>query len=154
MNTKLAIFIFLLSMSFSSVAQNLATAERAPRLPIENYLPDKDRLVYMGFIHSSSIPCKVSTANTIKIIESIPILDMIFFTREQFINCEKWVKDLNTQYNCMHYAANDIFQRYGVDYAPFGVLLDSKRRVLWFGHPRSLTKVRIENIITKWNTQK
>ena len=43
------------------------------------------------------------------------------------------------------------FRSFGVNYAPFGVIIDSKRKVIWFGNPKQLTE---EYILKLTNNKK
>lgn len=154
MKLFIAILLFACATSLCS-AQSLAIAERAPKLKILKTLNiGKQEFIYMGFIHSSSQPCASSTPKIVQAISKIENISPLLFTREGSEQCEKWLKELSVNKAQTHFLAHSIFKKYEVEYAPFGIILDHKRRVVWLGNPQILTKAKIEKIINKWSLQK
>ena len=105
----------------------------------------------MGFIHSSSQPCASSTPKIVQAISKIENISPLLFTREGSEQCEKWLKELSVNKAQTHFLAHSIFKKYEVEYAPFGIILDHKRRVVWLGNPQILTKAKIEKIINNFD---
>lgn len=141
---RLAILILLLSTAFAAAeAQNIATRERAPKIKpryhrwLDDAAPRQTEYTYIEFVHSTSEPCIESCR---KIRRYIDGTDRPF--RVIFITCEKPAHIDSRLHECAgEYVGTivdeegRIFDDFGVRYVPFGVLMDSKRRVLWFGNP-------------------
>lgn len=108
----------------------------------------------MGFIHSPSRPCEISAPRVVELINNYDAISAVLFTREPQGDCEQWLIDLFSDGCQVQMGADEIFQKFGVEYAPFGVILDYKRRVLWQGNPQTLDKSKIENIIQQWTLQR
>ena len=71
----------------------------------------------------------------------------IFFTKESASATVDWLLNLADERVAIRTSALDVCKRYEVRYAPFGVIIDHKRRVLWFGNPTLLDRKQIEYII-------
>ena len=135
----------------TTTAQNVATGERAPRVRGERLLgcrlPKGVEFAYIGFVHSKSAPCQASTANIIEATREIGNIPCIFFTKESATATVDWLLNLADERVAIRTSALDVCKRYDVRYAPFGVIIDHKRRVLWFGNPTLLDRKQIEYII-------
>lgn len=154
MRIKTAIlFAFLLNLGYVS-AQNVAIGERAPRVKSFKVHIEEGKYLYMGFVHSPSRPCEVSAPKVLELINSNDTLSATLFTKEGEKECEKWLVDISKSGTMVVMEADEIFHRFGVEYAPFGVILDHKQRVLWQGNPQTLDKSKIENIIQQWTSQR
>lgn len=135
----------------SALAQDVATMERVPRAKLRHWLnghiPVKSDFTYIGFIHSASVPCVDST---LRIVETAGAIGMsaIIATKESQSRVEKWLyRVTNTPHSGVLYDAAKIFEAFGIEYAPFGVIIDHKRRALWFGNPNRLTQTQIIELI-------
>ena len=149
MRTKLAILLLFAALSFTLSAQSVATGERLKRIKgIKTEVADNGYL-YIGFIHSASEPCRLSTAICRTTFASRGDIKSIFFTREKSENCSPWLKQLISNGEQVVVEASEVFSRFGIDYAPFGVIIDHKRKVVWFGNPQILSIDRLEKIINK-----
>ena len=154
MRIKTAIlFAFLLNLGYVS-AQNVAIGERAPRVKSFKVQIEEGEYLYMGFVHSPSRPCEVSAPKVLELIKSNDAISATLFTKEGEKECEKWLVDISKSGTMVVMEADEIFHRFGVEYAPFGVILDHKQRVLWQGNPQTLDKGKIENIIQQWTSQR
>ena len=154
MRIKTAIlFAFLLNLGYVS-AQNVAIGERAPRVKSFKVQIEEGKYLYMGFVHSPSRPCEVSAPKVLELIKSNDAISATLFTKEGENECEKWLVDISKSGTMVVMEADEIFHRFGVEYAPFGVVLDHKQRVLWQGNPQTLDKSKIENIIQQWTSQR
>ena len=147
--------LFLIHFATSAYAQSLATAERAPKVKaLSSVTSNKEGFIYMGFIHSTSQPCKLTTRAIIQALAPIDNISLVLFTREQPQSYATWLNKLKDSGVAIYPNAKNIFKKYGVDYAPLGVILDAMRRVLWFGNPQSLSSEEIVKIINKWTSQR
>jgi hypothetical protein len=154
MRVKLAILIFALCAWGVTTAQNVAIGERVPKVKSFKYTIDKGEYLYMGFVHSPSRPCEISAPKISELINSFDQISAVLFTREQQGECEQWLIDVFLNGSQVQMGADEIFQKFGVDYAPYGVILDYKRRALWQGNPQTLDKTKIDNILQQWTSQK
>ena len=154
MRTKTAILILFLLCSHTLLAQNTAIGERAPRLRSFRPKIEMGKFLYVGFVYSQSHPCETSVQRAMNLVEQTEELTAVLFTREQKGKCKPWLANIAQSHNIVEMEANEIFKKYGVEYAPFGVILDHKRRVLWQGNPNMLDKKKIENIIQQWTLQR
>ena len=154
MRIKSAILIIALCAWFGTTAQNIAIGERAPRVKSFKYAIEKGQFLYMGFVHSPSRPCEISAPKISELINSFDQISAVLFTREKQGECEQWL--INAFHGGTHVQmeAEEIFQKFSIDYAPYGVILDYKRRALWQGNPQTLDKTKIENILQQWTSQK
>lgn len=154
MRTKFAILLLFTTLSFTLSAQNVATGERLKRIKgVEIEVVDNGYL-YIGFIHSASEPCRLSTERCRQVLSSRSDIKTIFFSKEKCENCAPWLQQLSDNGEQVVMEASEIFRSFDIDYAPFGVIIDHKRRAVWFGHPRILNEERLENILRKHNPTK
>ena len=154
MRTKLAILLLFTALSFTLSAQNVATGERLKRIKgIKTEIAENSYL-YIGFIHSASEPCRLSTALCRTTFASHSDIKTLFFTREKRENCAPWLLQLSNNGEQVIMEASEAFRRFGIDYAPFGVIINHKRKVIWFGNPQTLDKTKIENILQQWTLLK
>ena len=154
MRIKSAILIIALCAWFGTTAQNIAIGERAPRVKSFKYAIEEGQFLYMGFVHSPSRPCEISAPKISELINSFDQISAVLFTREQQGECEQWLIDAFLGGSQVHMGTDEIFKKFGIDYAPYGVILDHKRRALWQGNPQTLDKTKIENILQQWTSQK
>ena len=154
MRVKLAILIFTLCAWGVTTAQNFAIGERVPKVKSFKYTIDKGEYLYMVFVHSPSRPGEISAPKISELINSFDQISAVLFTREQQGECEQWLIDAFLNGSQVQMGADEIFQKFGVDYAPYGVILDYKRRALWQGNPQTLDKTKIDNILQQWTSQK
>lgn len=154
MRRYVAILLLTLCAWFGTNAQNIAIGEQAPKVKSFKYTIESDKYIYLGFVHSPSRPCEVSAPKISELIESIDAISAILLTRERQGECEQWLIDMFYNGSKVYMGAGEVFDKYGVDYAPYGVILDYKRRVLWQGNPQMLDKNKIENIIEQWTLRK
>ena len=139
-----------------ALAQNLAIGERIPPLHpkyrhwVYGNIPQGYEYTYIGFVHSASVPCIEGTVHVIDIIASdVDNLRFILLTKESEEQMANWLKmcasAINTGVVCN---AEYPFRSFGVNYAPFGVIIDHRQRVLWFGNPKQLTREQLHKLTT------
>ena len=154
MRVKATILIFALCAWLGTAAQNVAIGERAPRVKSVDLSVEKGEFLYLGFVHSPSRPCEISAPKISELIGSIDEISAILFTREHQGECQQWLIDMFLGGSQVQMGADEIFRKFGIDYAPYGVILDYKRRALWQGNPHNLDKDKIENILKRWTSRK
>lgn len=142
MKKMLAILLLLPLLHAAATAQNIATGERAPKLKkvhrwLDNIQPRQTDYTYIEFVRSTSAPCLESC---LRIKDFLDHTERPF--RAVFVSCEPAehvdfrLRDCSGEYiGTILDTEGEIFDAYGVRYVPFGVIIDKRRRVLWFGNP-------------------
>lgn len=151
---KSIIFISALLFATNVTAQDVVIAERAPKINLEQCQIPDGKLLYMSFIHSTSASCIGTTLKMMDIAKQIANLNFVILTREKLVDADEWLQHIALQSNNVIFEAYDTFKLFGIEYAPFGLLLNSEHRVLWFGNPQRLDKSNLENIVSQWSSQK
>ena len=155
---KIVIILFALMCSAGAVAQNIAIGERTPKIKnphrMNGAVAQPAEFTYLGFVHSASIPCTQSLAMLAKVAEQTGAFSMMIFTKEPASaqTASTLQRYANGRFSEVHTSAKQAFDRFGVNYAPFGVIIDKKRRALWFGDPQSLNKEKIIEILDNYNS--
>lgn len=136
-----------------SVAQSIALDERTPRIRraewLNNHTPRVAEYTFIDFINSASAPCLNSVRQAQSIISGYNNISTILITREHSDALQPWVATLLSPQLGVIVADERIRKDFGVNYAPFAILLDHKRRAIWFGNPNNLDRTTIEKLITK-----
>ncbi|MEG1621790.1 MAG: hypothetical protein RR330_00300 [Alistipes sp.] len=153
MKKILWIFILLSMFSSASVAQNILLGERVPEIKSEAWLqgqePAAKPLTYIEFYHSKHKGSAASLAHLEQLARTFDTkLKIIVITNEKQANFEAQLTPYLTR-NANFGVLTDgskIFTAYGVNYLPFGVLVDAKNRALWMGNGAKLQAAQIENI--------
>ena len=148
MKRILAISISLLC-ALTAFAQNLAIGERTPPLHpkyrqwINGHVPQNCEYTYIGFVHSASIPCIGGVGHIDEIADGIDNLRILIFTKESEDNVSGWLKLHAAGRSGVACRSEYAFRSCGVNYAPFGVIIDARRRVIWFGNPKQLSREKL-----------
>lgn len=138
-------------------AQNLAIGERTPPMHLKyrhwvnGHIPSDCEYAYIGFVHSASIPCIRGIEHVEKIIACNENIRLLILTKEPEANMSAWLGRLAAGRSGVACDCEYSFRSFGVNYAPFGVIIDSKRKVIWFGNPKQLTE---EYILELTNNKK
>lgn len=138
--------ILALSLCMTAHAQNLAIGERTPAMHLKyrhwvnGHVPQECEYTYIGFVHSASIPCINEIEHVEKIIAGKENMRLLVLTQEPEERMSAWLGRLADGRSGVACDCEYSFRSFGVNYAPFGVIIDSKRRVLWFGNPKQLTE--------------
>ena len=132
-------------------AQTIALGERVPRIKNATWFnssePPKSDFTFVQFIHSASVSCRQSTEQLGAIVEKIPNATLILVTHQSASDIDGWVSKCVKPRVGIIVDDTTIHDSFGVNYAPYVVVLDSKRRVLWFGNPRLLNRNVIDKIM-------
>ena len=147
-----ALLVALLSHS-ESQAQTIALGEKTPRIKKVKWLngntPQKSDFLYIEFIHSASLPCKESAERIYKIVEEQPNMAFVLVSHQSASEIDNWVTHYLTPRSGVVIDDTQIRTSFGVNYAPYAVILDHKRRALWFGNPQLLNRKMIEKIVER-----
>ena len=136
----------LLCSALSASAQRVALGERIPKIKAEMWLdgrsPEKSQYTYIEFAHSRTAPClrtflKIQ-ADTTHFGEQ---LRGIIITKESPEQISTTLREsANDDISIAFDLEGEIFRQFGVRYVPFGIIIDHKRRALWFGNPDTLNE--------------
>ena len=153
-----------LALTLPAAAQNLAIGERTPSMHIgyrhwmNGYVPPEREFNYIGFVHSASLLCVRGTEHAERIIAANGKIRMLIFTKESAAETGAWLGRYAAGNSGVACEREYTFRSFGVNYAPFGVITDSKRRVLWFGNPKQLTEEFLQKLTdtekTKWRSRR
>ncbi len=147
----IAVAITLLFSATNAEAQTIALGERTPRVKNAKWLngniPQKCDFTYIEFIHSASTPCRTSAERIHKIINEFGNIAFVLISHQDASDIDHWVTEYIGPKSGVIVDDNRIRISFGVNYAPYGVILDHKRRALWFGNPQLLDKQTIEKLI-------
>ena len=155
MNRIFYIFVALCALlSVSSVeAQTIALGERTPRVKNAKWLngniPQKSDFTYIEFIHSASRSCRASAERIHKIINEFDNIAFVLISHQDASIIDHWVTEHIGQKSGVIVDDERIRTSFGVNYAPYGVILDQKHRALWFGNPQLLDRKTIEKLTQK-----
>ena len=132
-------------------AQTIALGERAPRIKKATWFnstkPPQSDFTFIQFIHSASVSCRQATERLGEIVEAIPNATFIVVTHQSAGDIDSWVSKCAKPRTGIIVDDIDIRNSFGVNYAPYVVILDYKSRVLWFGNPQLLDRKAIDKIM-------
>lgn len=127
----------------SVTAQRIAYDERTPRINpkkckwLDDRIPMESDFVYIGFIYSRSHTCLefcYGIGQQLERMEHPP--QVILVTREPADMIDSHLREcIGERVGTIIDESGRIFRAFGVRYVPFGVLVDGRRRALWFGNP-------------------
>ena len=145
----LATLCLLLSAA-SAEAQTIALGERTPRVKNAKWLngniPQKCDFTYIEFIHSASAPCRSSAERIHKIVNEFGNIAFVLISHQDASIIDPWVTEHIDPKSGVIVDDERIRTSFGVNYAPYAVILDHKRRALWFGNPQLLNRTTIEQL--------
>ncbi|EFR56924.1 hypothetical protein HMPREF9720_1104 [Alistipes sp. HGB5] len=147
MKKVLLILLFAALLPFAAAdAQNIALGERVPELKVPAWLDGQKpaatpRLTYVEFFQSSNAACITSLKQLRAMTDKLGTkLRVVVITQEKEDKIGPLLRPyLSPQISVAIDAGGKIFTAFGVQYVPFGVLVDSKNRALWQGNSLHLT---------------
>lgn len=146
----------LVLMSFSATtvtAQSIPLGERLPRFKHAKWLngsqPEKCDFTYVEFIHSASAPCRNSAERIHKIVSGMESVAFMLISHQSATEIDEWVTRLINTRSGVIVDDKHIRTALGINYAPFAVIFDHKRRALWFGNPQLLNEDKIKQLTSK-----
>lgn len=141
-----SVLTLFLVVAQHATAQQVALGERVPKIKSDHWLdnntPEKSQYTYIEFVHSHTVPClqtllKIQRNNTL-FGEN---LQGVIITKESPEQISETLRTSATEHICIAFdTEGDIFRQFGVRYVPFGIIIDHKRRALWFGNPATLNE--------------
>ena len=143
--------VICIVFSTSSVeAQTIAIGERTPRVRkvkwLNGNIPQKCNFTYIEFIHSASTPCRASAERIHNIINEFDNIAFVLISHQSASEIDHWVTEhIDTRAGVV-IEDDHIRTSFGVNYAPYAVILDHKNRALWFGNPQRLDRTMIEKL--------
>lgn len=148
---RLALALFAILSVAGAGAQTIALNERAPRIKKAQWFnsakPPKSDFTFVEFVHSASIPCRRSVERICNIVEELPNTSFIIVTHQSPAEIDGWVTECVKPRVGIIVEDSRIRTSFGVNYAPYAVILDSKHRALWFGNPQLLDRKMIDKIM-------
>ena len=148
---RLALALFAILSVAGAGAQTIALNERAPRIKKAQWFnsakPPKSDFTFVEFVHSASIPCRRSVERICNIVEELPNTSFIIVTHQSPAEIDGWVTECVKPRVGIIVEDSRIRTSFGVNYAPYAVILDSKHRALWFGNPHLLDRKMIDKIM-------
>lgn len=131
----------MLTSAGETCAQRIATRERTPKIKTRHWLddivPQQAEYTYIEFIRSTSLPCIESCR---KIKHYTDTADnpfrVVLITHEAPDLIDRRIREcLGGYVGLLIDDSGRLFDDFGVRYVPFGIILDKKRRAVWFGNP-------------------
>ena len=148
----MAIAIAWLLAATNAEAQTISLGERTPRLKKAKWLngnqPQKSDFSYIEFIHSASLPCRKSAERIYGIIKEFNNIAFILISHQSATEIDEWVTHHINERSGVIVDDTHIRTSFGVNYAPYAVILDHKHRALWFGNPQLLNREAIEKLVS------
>lgn len=137
----------------SGSAQTISLGERTPRFKqakwLNDNIPEECDFLYIGFIHSASISCRQSVERLHEVVKGFDNMAFVLISHQSLANIDSWVAEHIDKRSGVIVEDTTIRTSFGVNYAPYAVILDNKRRALWFGNPQLLNRATIEKLITE-----
>jgi hypothetical protein len=134
-------------------AQTIALGERTPRIKNAKWLdgntPQQCDFTYIEFIHSASASCRTSAERIHNIINEFSNVAFVLISHQDIKDIDHWVVGHINPKSGVIIEDKHIRTSFGVNYAPYAVFLDNKRRALWFGNPQLLDRKTIEKLTQK-----
>ncbi|MCD7970805.1 MAG: redoxin domain-containing protein [Alistipes sp.] len=148
---KQVLILAALMCTVTAVAQKLVIGEKAPDIRAAEWLwgrPADGKARFIEFFHGGSSQC----TDRLTDIASLAVklgdrMDVILVSRETAENILKATGDKSGTYFAAVDDGGKTFEAYSVRFVPFGVLVDRKGRILWFGNPASLAEQEIVRLL-------
>lgn len=151
---RLILFFTACLWALSATAETVALGERTPKLKecefLDHKVPAMSPFTYIVFAHSQNDTCREAIMMGTELVSVMPEMTMIVFSKEEATSIRPWMQDIVSERIGVVPSADVIFTDFGVHYAPFAILVDRKRKVLWFGNPER-AKESIERLINGIN---
>lgn len=147
-------FIILLSTVMHVSAENLVIGEKVPDMRIQAWLmdmqPEQADFTCILFYHSESKLCNQSLNRIKQIInDNEPHFNLIIITKEDYSSAgvaltEHLADNIGVAFD----ERGRTFRYFGVNFIPFCVVCDSKKRAIWCGNGASINQSIIDKILT------
>ena len=134
-------------------AQTIALGERTPRIKhckwLNGNVPEQCDFVYIEFIHSASTSCRNTAERLHNVVNEIGNIAFVLISHQSASEIDDWVVQHIDKRSGVIVDDTSIRHTFGVNYAPYSIIIDQKRRALWFGNPQLLDKKTIEKLTHK-----
>lgn len=153
---KHAAYILFLALALSvtkAAAQNVVLGERVPELRnlawLDNRQPDQAAYTFIEFYHTSNREAEAELERLTELVGKLGTkLRVIVVTKESVEKVAPRLRPYVSQHMGVAFDhAGRGFAAFGVNYLPFGVLVDARNRAQWLGNPSRLTEKQIKEII-------
>ncbi len=152
---RLFAILFFISMQLCPIsAQNVIVGERLPDLNLRKWLmdfqPEQREYTCYLFYHSESELCE-RALNVIKPLVGgdDSRVGVVIITKEEYEDAGVTLTGHLDDNVCVAFDINGrAFRSVGVDFIPFCVICDKKRRALWCGNGVTLTQAVLDKILT------
>lgn len=132
-------------------AQKLTIGERAPEMQAAQWLTDKpaaDKARFIDFYHSSSREAETLLSDMDRYARDFDgRLTVVVIAREPQDKVQGVLMKDSPKYKVAIDDDGRTFAAFGVKVVPFGVLTDSKGKVLWFGNPAQLDAATLDKLL-------
>lgn len=146
----------LLLIASRAQAQHVALEERIPKIKAGQWLndnaPEKSQYTYIEFINSRTASCQHTLLQIQKDAHFGENVRAVIITNESPEQISPELRKCANDY--IHVAFDvdgDIFRDFNVQYVPFGIVVDHRRKALWFGNPITLKTDFLDKIIIQNN---
>jgi hypothetical protein len=149
-----AILLLLLTVTTAATAQNVIIGERLPDLSLRRWLmdlePEQTEYTCYLFYHSESELCKKALSKIKPLIESAEWeLGLVIVTKEEYEDAGVTLTEhLDDRIGVAFDLQGRAFRSLEVNFIPFCVICDRKRRALWCGNGATLTNSVLDKILT------
>ena len=145
------LFLLLVTGAGGAQAQRLAVGEKAPDMKIRGWLGEKPasdgKYMFVEFFFSTSKQCVDNLDDMDDLAGKFRNVVFVVVTKE---GAEKIGSIEALKKRAFHVALDEdgkTFAAYGVNYVPFGVLLDRKGKVLWQGNSTDVDEKLIKQYV-------
>ena len=148
---RLSFALFALLFVAEVGAQTIALGERVPRIKKAKWLggniPPKSEFTIVEFVHSASVPCRQSVERISRIVDEHANISLMLVTHQNEKSIDDWLKASVTPRVGVVVEDSNIRTSFGVNYAPYVVILNRKHKALWFGNPQQLDNQTFDKIM-------
>lgn len=148
---RLSFALFALLFVAEVGAQTIALGERVPRIKKAKWLgeniPPKSEFTIVEFVHSASVPCRQSVERISRIVDEHANISLMLVTHQNEKSIDDWLKASVTPRVGVVVEDSNIRTSFGVNYAPYVVILNRKHKALWFGNPQQLDNQTFDRIM-------
>lgn len=132
-------------------AQKLTIGEKAPELQISEWLTDRpsgNKARFVNFFHSSSGESAAVLSKMDEFARDFAgRMGVVIVGREDKDKVRSAVMKNSPKYHVALDDGGKTFSNFGVKFVPFGVLIDERGKVLWFGNPAQLDRQALEKLL-------
>ena len=149
----ISLIVALVMLCGVADAQTILLGERTPRFRQAKWLdgnePKSCDFVCIEFVHSASLPCRQSVERLHQMVNSFDNMAFVMISHQSLTEIDSWVVKHIDKRSGVIFDDRAIRASFGVNYVPYAVIIDRKRRALWFGNPQLLDRAMIEKLIQK-----